>query len=566
MVAKNTRSRLTILGSALFVALSIPGFGFATGGSTNNANKVDATPGAGERTEVMVPMRDGILLATDVYLPEGEGPWPVILRRTPYDKGTGGGEGPYTSNGYALVIQDQRGRFRSQGEYTPHESELADGYDTVEWIAGEPWSNGRVGISGGSALGIAANMAAAADPPHLVAAYVVVAPESLFFEGRFIGGLFKEADTGNWMRGQGVSEEAVAAYKKRVVLDERWQEMDFIFQRHEVDIPIYNVGGWYDLFLEGTINNFSYLQEWGQPGARGNQKLWVGPFGHGQLRGELAYPGDLRPDVSLELRWFDYWLKGIDNGIMDEPPVRWYHRAAALEGKASDLNGWRASETWPPNGSTITRLYLHENKKLAFNRPTTREASTDYSFDPARPVPTVGGLNLTLPLGPMDQRAIPERPDYLRFETAVLEEDLTLAGELGMELWAATDGTDTDFMVKVVDVYPNGYEALVIDSGIRARYRNGRRAQDVRPMEPGEPTKLEVDLWHTGITIEKGHKLAVHITSSNSPRFEVNPNTGETPGESTLAPRVARNVIFHDKDHPSALLLPVLPAQAAAGN
>ena len=522
------------------------------------AASVDPTPVPGERTEVMVPMRDGVRLATDVYLPQGEGPWPVVLRRTPYDKGTGGGEGPYTAAGYALVLQDQRGRFRSEGEYTPHENEMRDGYDTVEWIAAQPWSDGKVGISGASALGIAANMAAAADPPHLVAAYVVVAPASLFFEGRFIGGLFKKADTGNWMRRQGVSEESIAAYKRRVVLDERWQQMDFTFRRHAVDIPIYNVGGWYDLFLQGNVTNFRYLQEWGRPGARGNQKLLIGPFGHGRLRGDLEYPDAERPGSEEELRWFDHWLKGEANGIMDEPAVRWYQRAAAYRGEPSEKNVWRQSDTWPPNGTTTRRLYLREGLALSFDPPDGEGGTTTYRHDPAEPVPTVGGLNLTLPLGPMDQRAIEERPDYLRFETEPLQEDLTLAGALTMELWAATDVPDTDFMVKVVDVYPNGYEALVLDTGIRTRFRHGRRAQDVAMMTPGQAEKLQIDLWQTGIVLEKGHRLAVHISSSNDPRFDVNLGDGAEPGRSTGSGRVATNTVFHDRLRPSALLLPVL--------
>ena len=312
------------------------------------------------------------------------------------------------------------------------------------------------------------------------------------------------------------------------------------------------------MFLKGTLNNFSYLQEWGKPGAKGNQKVWVGPFGHGRLRGDLSYPEDARPGVDEELRWFDYWLKGIDNGIMDEPPVRWYQRAAAYKGEPSDKSGWRTAETWPPNGAVTRRLYLSEDKTLRFEAPTRAESATQYRFDPTQPVPTVGGLNLTLPLGPMDQRAIADRSDYLRFETEVLDEDLVLAGELSMELWASTDGPDTDFMVKVVDVYPNGYEALVLDGGVRARYRKGRRSEDVRPMEPGEPSEMVVDLWHTGITIEKGHKLAVHITSSNDPRFDVNRNNGEEPGSNTKKARIAKNRIFHDREHPSALLLPVM--------
>ncbi len=517
------------------------------------AAAVDPQPG--EKTEVMVAMRDGVRLATDVYLPDGEGPWPVILKRTPYDKARSNDGASYTGGGYALVIQDQRGRFRSEGAYLPHENEMNDGYDTVEWAAKQPWSTGKVGMSGGSALGIAVNMAAAADPPHLVAGYVVVAPESLFFEGRFIGGMFKEADTGNWMRRQGVPEDDVRAFERRVVLDERWEAMDFIFRRSAVDIPIYNVGGWYDLFLRGTINNFDYLQNWGRPGARGRQKLWVGPFGHGRLRGSLVYPGEARPGLDEELRWFDYWLKGEDNGIMEEPPIRWYLRAAALDGEASPKNGWRSAETWPPNGVVRERLFLQPDLGLSFDAPTHDQAKTSYVHDPANPVPTVGGLNLTLPLGPMDQRAIETRSDYLRFETPPLEEDLVLAGPLEMELWAATDGPDTDFMVKVVDVYPNGYEALVLDTGLRARFRHGQRAEDVRMMRPDVPELLKIDLWHTGLVVEKGHRLAVHISSSNSPRFATNPNTDDPPG-ARPTPRRARNTIFHDAARPSALVLP----------
>ena len=275
--------------------------------------------------EAMAPMRDGVRLATTVYLPAGTGPWPSIVARTPYGRTRTGppSSARYNDGGYAWVIQDQRGRFDSEGEYRPHEVEMEDGYDTVEWVAAQPWSNGKVGMTGASALGIAANLAAAAAPPHLQAAYVVVAPHSLFYEGRFIGGVFKEADTGNWMRGQGVPDSEVVAYRKRVVLDQRWEDTDLVFHLDSVQIPVFNVGGWYDLFSSGNIANFRYLQEWGREGARGRQKLLVGAFGHGAIQGDLEYPdaGSLRGRDGDELRWFDYWLKGVDNGIMDEPPV-----------------------------------------------------------------------------------------------------------------------------------------------------------------------------------------------------------------------------------------------------
>lgn len=536
---------------ALSLALSLPLPGVA-------AEDADSP----RHQELKVPMRDGVKLATSVYLPAGTGPWPVVLTRTPYgkDRRFGDSSGRYNERGFVFVAQDQRGRFRSEGEYRPHEAELNDGYDTVEWIASQPWCNGRVGLSGASAMGIAANLAAASNPPHLVAAYVVVAPQSLFYEGRFVGGVFKEADTGNWMRGQGVSEEGVRAYKKRVVLDERWRETDLVFHLHNVEIPIYNVGGWYDLFLNGNVSNFMYLQSWGRDGARGRQKLLVGPFGHGELSGDLEYVGEagLRGRPDEELRWFDYWLKGIDNGIMDEPPVTYYQMAAARKGSFSGKNGYRTAETWPPRASRRVRFFLQPDGGLSPEPPRGRESRTSYKFDPADPVPTVGGLNLTLARGPMDQRKIRERDDYLRFETGPLKEDLTLAGKVDLELYASTDTPDTDFVVKLVDVYPDGYEALVLDTALRTRYRHGRRPQDVERMTPGQPEKMTVDLWHTALTVEKGHRLAVHITSSNHPRFEVNPNTGEAPGESSLPPRVATNAIYHDATRPTALLLPVL--------
>jgi hypothetical protein len=524
-----------------------------------------AEDGAAARVvEAMVPMRDGVRLATTIYLPAGAGPWPSILARTPYSRARSGAASSarYNDAGFAWVIQDQRGRFDSEGEYRPHEVEREDGYDTVEWVAAQPWSNGKVGMTGASALGIAANLAAAAAPPHLVAAYVVVAPSSLFYEGRFIGGVFKEADTGNWMRGQGVSEDEVVAYRKRVLLDARWEATDLVFHRDQIQVPIYNVGGWYDLFSAGNIANFRYLQEWGREGARGRQKLLMGAFGHGALQGDLEYAdaGTLRGREGDELRWFEYWLEGIDNGIMDEPAVTYYQMAAARKGAASTAKGNRylTAATWPPPGSRPVRWYLHEGRRLAPAAPGEDGGASSYSFDPARPVPTVGGPNLTLPIGPMDQRAIGRRDDYLRFETEPLVEDLTLAGKLDVELWVASDGPDTDFMVKLVDVYPDGYEALVIDTAQRARYRGGRRAEDVEVLEPGQPTRLPIDLWNTAITIEEGHRLALHVTSSNHPRFEVNPNTGEPPGEERSTPRIARNTIFHDARHPSAVVLPVM--------
>jgi hypothetical protein len=327
--------------------------------------------------------------------------------------------------------------------------------------------------------------------------------------------------------------------------------------RKFIRIPIFHVGGWYDIFNGGTVDNFTYLQNQGASGARGNQKLYMGPFGHGPLSGGLEYPGDdhvARGDQ--EIRWFDYWLKGQPNGIMDEPPVSYFMMAAAEKGQYSPKNGMRTLANWPPAYREV-RYYPQADRGLAARAPGEGPVSISYPFDPKTPVPTFGGANLTFDRGPQDQRQVGTRADYLRFATPPLDKDVVIAGPVKVELYAATDGPDTDFVAKLVDVYPDGYEALVLDAPIRTRFRNGRMPDDVKPMTPGAPEKLTIDLWPTAITFEKGHRIALHLTSSNSPRFEVNPNTGEGPGGKT-PPRTATNTIYMDAAHPTALVLPVV--------
>jgi putative CocE/NonD family hydrolase len=319
---------------------------------------------------------------------------------------------------------------------------------------------------------------------------------------------------------------------------------------------MYNVGGWYDIFGKGSVSNYMYLQEQGKRGAKGNQKLLMGPFGHGSLNGDLDYsdPG-LMQRLNDGIRWFDYWLKGEDNGIMDEPAVTYYMMASARKGALSEKNGYRQSESWPPTAKT-TRYYLQSDLGLSTTAPATDNQPHAYQFDPKNPVPTFGGSNLIGDKGPMDQRAVGERQDYLRFQTPLLDTDVAIAGPVTMELYAATDSPDTDFMVKLVDVYPDGYEAVILDNPIRARFRYGRNAEDEQLMSPGVPAKFEIDLWHTAQTFEKGHRIAVHVTSSNFPRFDVNPNTGVP----SMEPRVATNSIYHDSQRPSAIVLPIVAA------
>jgi predicted acyl esterase len=515
-------------------------------------------------TEVIAPMRDGVKLAGNLYLPAGNGPFPCVVQRTPYGKdamfASPAGAKKYTDGGYAYLVQDVRGKGRSEGFYQAFINDAFDGYDTVEWMARQSWCNGKIGITGASAMGYTTMLAATMNPPHLKAAYAVVTP-STRLTGTYIGGAYKQKDSGDWSRGQGVPEETIAFTAGNYPASSYWDRTEIADQRKYIDIPTYQYGGWYDIFNEGNVRNFMYLQHEGAKGARGNQKLEMGPFGHGALSGDIEYPngggiGNAQGGADSEMRWWEYWLKGVDNGIMSEPPVKAYMMASARKGAVSPKNKWMQFGDWPPAPATVN-YYLHSDGSLSTKAPGEKDAPKTYSFDPKNPVKTIGGANLTFERGPMDQRPIGQRQDYLRFQTPVLDKDVVVGGEIFADLWASTDGPDTDFMVKLVDVYPDGYEAIVLDTALRTRYREGRMPDEIKMMTPGMPEKLRLDLWDTLITFEKGHRIAVHVTSSNNPRFDVNPNTGENPGPNAK-PRVAKNTIYMDAGRPSAIQLPIL--------
>jgi predicted acyl esterase len=515
-------------------------------------------------TELITPMRDEVKLAGNLYLPAGKGPFPCIVQRTPYGKdlmfASPAGAKKYTDAGFAYFVQDVRGKGHSEGFYSAFINDAFDGYDTIEWMAKQDWCNGSIGITGASAMGYTSLLAATMNPPHLKAAYVVVAP-STRLTGAYIGGAFKQKDSGDWSRGQGISEEVIAQSAANYPASSYWDRTEIAEQRKYIDIPIYQYGGWFDIFNEGNVRNFMYLQHQGAEGARGNQKLEMGPFGHGPLSGDMEYPagggiGNAQGGADSEMRWWEYWLKGVDNGIMSEPPVKAYMMASARKGAVSSKNRWMHFGDWPPAPATVN-YYLGADGSLSTAKPTKATASKTYSFDPNKPVQTIGGANLTFERGPMDQRPIGNRQDYLRFQTAPLANDVVIAGPVSLDLWASTDGPDTDFVVKLVDVYPDGYEAIILDTAIRARYRNGRMPDQIKMMTPGAPEKFKLDLWDTAITFEKGHRIAVHVTSSNYPRIDANPNTGANPGPGVKT-RVARNTIYMDASKPSALQLPVL--------
>ncbi len=511
---------------------------------------------AAEPLDEMVAMRDGVKLATSIYFPDGEGPWPTVLVRTPYNKdGIKGFSKGFNERGYVVVAQDCRGRFKSEGDYVPFKTDAEDGYDAVEWSAAQKWSNGKIGMWGGSALGITSNLAATAAPPHLLCAYVIVAPSSWRDETLHINGIYHKELIDGWMGAQNATEVR-KEWTKKAVSDPYWDWMEMPLHYEKVQIPIYNIGGWYDIFQKGSLKNFVNLQEKGAGKAKGNQKLIMAALAHGPLGSRFKeYPNkgaDTRGDD--QFRWFDYWLKGEQNGIMDEPPFRYFLMGDA-ETPGAPGNEWRTADTWPPKAETVS-YYVQADGTLSNSAPTgTDESATQFVYDPKNPVKTVGGLNLIQNRGPMDQREVGERADYFRFMTPPLEAPVTAIGPVKVELYVETDAPDTDFMAKLVDVYPDGYEALLTDAGLRLRYREGLDKEVM--MTPGKIAKIEIDLWNTANVFNTGHRIALHITCSNDPRFDPNPNTGK-PLRADDETRIAHNAFHHDAAHPSRILLPVV--------
>lgn len=513
-----------------------------------------------EVKEVMVPMRDGIKLATNVFLPEGSGPSPVVITRTPYGKGKAAErvqqESQYTSRGYVRIVQDCRGKFGSEGSYRAFIDDMDDGYDTVEWAAAQSWSNGKIGMVGGSAMGITANHAAMSGAPHLVCNVVTVGHGSSYHYSGYPGGVFLKNLNEEWLRRQGVPPANVPRPIHRVY-DDSFRTRDIHEYFSKMKTPTLNIGGWYDIFSQGNIDCFVGLEREGAEPAKGNQMLVMGAFGHGKLAGDLKYPADSgRLDPDLSFRWLDHWLKGVDNGVEREPAVRYYVMGDTFD-PAAPGNEWRTAESWPPKG-TVTSFYLHAGGKLSTAPPAASQSASDtadtFVYDPQNPVPTVGGNNLMLPLGPMDQREVSSRSDVLKYETEPLKEAVEIVGGVFAELAVSTDAEDTDFMVKLVDVYPNGYEALVLDQAFRLRFREGFNRM-VRA-EKNKVYPIKVNLWSTALVFNRGHKIAVHVTSSNSPRFEPHSNTWEPVASYSQAVK-ASNTVHHTSKDVSRMLLNV---------
>ena len=515
------------------------------------------------RTE-RIPMRDGKCLASDIYLPSGDGPFPVVLSRTPYGKAKNAphSKGDYTREGFVYVLQDMRGRFDSEGENVPFIGcgwgEHQDGVDTLAWLRKQPWCNGNIATIGGSAGGITQNLLAGAAPDGLKAQYISVAAASLYSDASYIGGAFRKADMENWVTGNAYDPHVLALFHSHPTYDGYWQTLDTTLKFSQMNVPAEHIGGWFDMFAQATINEFEGRQHAGTIGARGAQKLIMGPWTHGigkMPAGEFQFPNATTvPERYGPTRWFKHYLSGVANGIEKEPAVAYYVMGDAKTPGAPG-NEWRFAEDWPVP-ATETAAYFTRDGALAQEKPAGgADAYVEYIFDPTNPCPTVGGNNLTLARGPMNQNGIEGRSDKVLFTSAPLAEPIEVTGHVKADVFVASSAVDTDLSVRLCDVYPDGKSYLIAEGILRLRYRHS--LEKTEPLTPGRIEEVAVDCWSTSIVFNKGHRIRATVTSSNYPRFDVNPGTGEPWSESGAKVRQT-NRIYCDAEHASRLLLPVV--------
>ena len=552
-----------------------------------------------------VPMRDGVKLYADVYLPRAEGRYPTLVVRTPYGVQRDGVHEPmikFAQRGYAVVMNDVRGRYESEGKWEPFRTEAKDGYDTIQWAAQQPWSNGKVATQGGSYLGHVQWRAGSLQPPNLVAMFPAVASTNIYANWISFGGAFRLSFNYGWgvvrmpnrimlpqywhtenyappelqyetilkhlplkdgdLQSAGYVVQHYRDWIAHPGYDAYWKEISDEEQFSKINVPVHTSGGWFDIFVQGTINGFVGVRKHGaNEKARRESKMIIGAWGHGpsQKFGDVDFGAiNNRVQFETELRWFDHYLKGIDNGIDREPPVEIFYMG---------VNQWQHEQDWPIPGTKFTPWYIASegaantaagNGSLSA-KPPSGAASDQYAYDPNDPVPTVGGNNCcgtpTL-AGPKDQRALQNRKDILAYTSQPLTEPLAIAGPVKLKLFATTDGPDTDWVVKLIDVYPDGFAINVCEGILRARYRQGTNKLEL--LKPNEVYEYEVDLVGTANVFLPGHRLRVDITSSHFPQFDRNPNTGEPFGMSDKV-RIAKQTIFHTAQRPSQLILPVVP-------
>jgi len=589
--------------SALLVAAAPPMAGQEPGNDS----------GAGVLVErnVRIPMNDGVTLAADVIRPEQEEPVPALLIVSPYSRAPiQSRAAAWAGRGYAVVFVDSRGTFDSGGEYYPYVNEGRDAYDVQQWIGQQPWSDGNVGMGGKSYPAFIELLSAPFGSPHLQAVIPVSSQSDnfsniwysngllnlgiAFFGAMYLGGRFATIDPEaiNWMElvtrlplqgtldQEGLGSGFVADVIRHSTYDDFWSEMSLRHRYGEMDVPALHVGGWYDPNVHETIFNFTKMREQSQSEhARRWQHLIIGPWTHANR--EIWFPassapaeawdgrlGDVEfgPDAAMDhenqhLRWFDYHLKGINNGLEHEAPIRIF---------VMGENVWRDEWEWPLSRAIPTRFYLHSRQSARTRvgdgrlsaEPPVDETPDTYLYDPRNPVPTWGGpvccTGALAPGGPLDQRVNQGRQDVLVFSSDPLDADTEVTGAIELQLFFSTNVPDTDFFATVSDVYPDGRAVLISQGMLRTRFRES--LTDPTMLTPGEVHEVTLTFAETSNVFKARHRIRLHITSSDFPRFDRNLNTAKPVGEGTEADiRVAEQVVYHDAERPSSLLLPVIP-------
>lgn len=549
--------------------------------------------------DVTAEMRDGTVLRADVYRPVGLGPWPVLLQRTPYSKRGVGNYGlvepiAAAQRGYIVVHQDTRGSAASDGEWLPFVFEREDGYDSVEWAARLPGSNGRVGMLGASYTGSTQWSAAMMQPPSLAAIAPMVTwsdpDDGFLFRGgatelglntswgiiQSFGQLHKNglsesdykqllartmrsfdelATRGYWELPSGAQPSMLNTGQPdigvaRALRDPATRQDTRVSDRYgDVTVPTLHLAGWYDIFQSGPIDGYLAMQALGRPA-----HLIIGPWHHYSMFGtgggqtgdvnfglhSVAPPG-FASISDIQLAWNDHWLKGLEPNGLHRPGVDVF---------VMGINEWRFEEVWPPARAVDTALFLQPDGGAGAVAPEAEDRSSDYVYDPSDPVMTRGGSMLMVnefPPGPTDQRTIEDRDDVLVFTTDTLDEDVEVTGRLRARLFVETDAPTTDWVVRLCDVDENGLSLNIADGIVRLE------------SEPGAITEVEVDLWSTSIVFRAGHRMRVHVTSSSFPRWDRNLNT-TVPVAAATESRIAHQRVHHDRKHPSAVILPVIPS------
>ncbi len=565
---------------ALNLAFAVPSG--AEPAKTNSAPSIDDKV-------VKVPMKDGVRLSARIYKPFGASKLPTILLRTPYGKNSDSAAWSrhFVERGYAVVVQDVRGRYDSEGTFRPLQQETGDGSDTLNWIARQPWSNGNIGMIGGSYRGIVQWKAALSGNPHLKAIFPVVSGSDEYRD-RFYshGGAMKLGHRLLWLeenlRLRSFDPPAFADYIRHLPLrtadiaatgqridffqqaldhpnlDSYWKTMSTCEQLDRVHVPVFSVGGWFDNYVESDLETFSILAKKTSAG-----RIVIGPWPHDmsiKFAGAGFGKDSGAPIRRYQMEWFDYWLKSPQPAReFPQPRVRIFVMGA---------NKWRDEQEWPLARTRYTPLYLSgkgdantaKGDGLLTGEPHRADLVDDFVYDPRHPVPTNGGATCCNPKiftwGPVDQKSIESRNDVLVFSTPALKQDVEVTGPVRVVLYASTSQPDTDFTAKLVDVFPDGSAQNLTDGILRLRYRNSLEQPVLA--RPGEIYQIAIDAGVTSNVFHAGHKIRIEISSSNFPRFDRNPNTGRPIADETEL-RAANQRIYHGKQYPSYVLLPIIP-------